>query len=292
MQNNMKTVAILTGGQSSEREIALASAKTVEQELRRYYDVEVFDFPNDLDRFLDCRDRFVCCVPVFHGKGGEDGVIQGFLKTLHIPFIFSQSHAHAIGMDKVVTKQLVREVGLHVAEDPVVDSAHAIQIDLPFVIKPISDGSSIGVEICRDQVPDIHTTTMVERYLEGREFTVPVIDHNGKAQALPVIEIRSKNDFFDFESKYNAELVEEICPAEIPEELAEELSVVALKAHDAIGARHLTRSDMIVDKDGKIWFLEINTIPGLTINSLVPKSVRAAGLHLGDLLKQWIEDVQ
>lgn len=131
---------------------------------------------------------------------------------------------------------------------------------------------------------------LIEDFIEGNEFTVAVVDDEGGAVALPVIEIRSKNQFFDYESKYDPALCDELCPAPIDNDLAERLKDVALTAHKMIGARHLSRTDMIVDSAGAIWFLEINTIPGLTSASLTPKAITAAGLRLEDLLMVWIDD--
>lgn len=283
-------VAILTGGESSEREIALLSAQSVASALASFFDVQTFDFPAELDRFIAERQTFAAAVPVFHGKGGEDGTVQGFLKTVGVPFIFSDVAAHAIGMNKWVTKQVVRAAGVQVAPET---------RELPVVVKPMHGGSSIGVSIAHTEAEleaalkkahEQENHVLVEKYIAGEEFTVAVIDHAGKTSALPVIKIVPKgHTFFDYETKYAADLVDEICPAPISNELSERLQAVAIKAHKAIGARHLTRSDFIVDAAGEIWFLEINTIPGQTVNSSVPKALRAAGLDFGEVLKGWVE---
>ena len=285
-------VAILTGGTSSEREIALLSARSVASAIEAFFDVDVFDIPNELDRFLSARQTFTAAVPVFHGKGGEDGTIQGFLKTLDLPFIFSDVAAHAIGMNKWATKQIVRAAGVRVCPET---------MEPPVVVKPRHGGSSIGVSIAhtKDELQTALETArkqendvLVEQFIAGEEYTVAVIDQAGETRALPVIKIVPKGHaFFDYETKYAADLVDEICPAPISEGLAERLQAVAIKAHQTIGARHLTRSDFIVDAAGEIWFLEINTIPGQTVNSLVPKALRAAGLDFGEVLRGWIEEV-
>ena len=134
-------------------------------------------------------------------------------------------------------------------------------------------------------------TLLIEDSIPGDEYTVAVIEENDKPVALPVIAIKSKNAFFDFESKYNPHLVEEVCPAPIEDSLRERLQEMAIRIHQLIGARHLTRSDFIVDKEGVIWFLEINTIPGQTLNSLVPKAIRASGRKIEDVFTEWICDV-
>ncbi len=131
---------------------------------------------------------------------------------------------------------------------------------------------------------------LVEKLIEGREFTMTAIDDGGKSQALPIVEIITKHELFDFESKYDPELAQEICPAQIDLDLTKRLQAMALDAHRLIGARHLSRTDVIVDGKNEIYFLEINTIPGLTNTSLVPKALDAAGIELGDLLVEWIKE--
>lgn len=293
----MDHVAILTGGSSSEREIALASAASVKSALEGKFTIDVYNFPADIDRFLTDRQALVAAIPVFHGKGGEDGVIQGFLETLGVPYIFSGVTAHAIGLDKALTKHLVRALGVKTADWEVLSLGQSLAYLRPVVVKPINGGSSIGVEIARSQAEleaALHdafrfaSRVLVETFIEGEEFTVAVIDHGAQPEALPIIAIRSKTAFFDYQSKYDPDLVEEICPAPIDSALAQTLQRIALQAHQAIGARHLSRSDFIVDRLGEVWFLEINTIPGQTVNSLVPKALRAAGKEFGQELAAWI----
>lgn len=293
----MQKVVVLTGGTSAEREVALKSAQNVRKALEVNFEVEVFDLPTGLDRFLTQRAEFDVAVPVFHGRGGEDGVIQGFLESLGLPYIFSRVEAHAIGMDKAVCKVLARHHGLKTADWKIIEAGEVPVWERPVVLKPVDEGSSVGVTLARDAstYSSLFPSTrrlLVEDLIEGKEFTVAVVDHDGESIALPVVEIRSKNEFFDFESKYDPALCDELCPAPIDDELAQRLKEVALTAHKMIGARHLSRTDMIVDGSGEIWFLETNTIPGLTSASLTPKAIAAAGLRLEDLLASWITDVQ
>ena len=295
-----RRIALLTGGRSAEREVALKSATNVEAALRPQFEVDLFDLPSDLYRFFSMRGQYDCAIPVFHGKGGEDGTMQGFLETLGIPYVFSQVEAHAIGMDKAMTKTILAAQGIKTADWVVLKVGDAYGWQYPVVVKPLDQGSSVGVCLVHRQEElqkalvmafSYSDRVLVERLIEGKEFTVAVVDHAGKSLSLPVIEIRSKNAFFDFESKYDPALCDELCPAPIPETLASRLQQVALAAHKGIGARHLSRTDMIVDAQGEIWFLEINTIPGLTSASLTPKAIAAAGLNLSDLLIEWITDV-
>ncbi len=294
----MKRIAVLTGGNSSERGIALQSAKTVFEALKPHASVDVFDFPEQLEAFIGQRKEFDSCVPVFHGKGGEDGTIQGFLETLGVPYLFSGVVAHAIGMNKVLTKELARRAGIQTPKYQVIGGGEQCHLDCPVVVKPIESGSSVGVRIVKEKemlkdAIDLAMReggeVMLEEFVGGEEFTVAVIDELDDAVALPVIQIKSKNEFFDLESKYDPELCDELCPAPIDDELARRLQTIAMCAHKLIGARHVTRSDFIVDSNGEIWFLEINTIPGMTKHSLLPRAIRESGRDFGELLMGWIE---
>lgn len=295
-----KTVAILTGGNSSERAVAFWSAENVVAALRDHYDVRVYDVPSELLTFLAERDTIDVAVPVLHGVGGEDGTLQGFLKTLGIPFVFSDVAAHAIGLNKAIAKAVVASRGLHVAPSVLLKPGERYEYAHPVVVKPVAGGSTIGVAIARSAEECKAACAagfahgqelLVEQFVEGDEFTVPVIDEHGTHAALPVIQIKS-DGLFDFERKYvDGKMAEELCPAPIDDILRSRLQEAALTAHRAIGARHLSRTDFIVDAAGTIWFLEINTIPGMTKNSLVPKSVRVSGREFGALLRSWVEEV-
>ena len=294
-------LAILTGGTSSERDVALQSAMFVEEQLHTIFAIRVYDFPKDIERFLHERSTIDLAIPLFHGVGGEDGTIQGFLKTLHIPFLFSDVEAQAIGMNKALTKEILQKQNIPVASSLILfssDRTPAYQGSC--VIKPLDGGSSIGVTIAHTEEQfkkgleegfRWSKRLMIEPYIKGREFTVAVIEEAQKLIALPVIEIRSKHAFFDLESKYDPTLVEELCPAPIDEELASQLKRLAIDTHRAIGAKHLSRTDFIVDIEGKPWALEINTIPGQTKNSLLPKAILISGRTLGAIYKGWVEDL-
>lgn len=297
-----KRIAILTGGTSSEREVAFWSAKMVEETLRDQFDLTVFDFPSEIDAFLSSRTLFDVVIPVFHGPMGEDGTIQGFLRTLGVPFIFSDVEAHAIGMNKRLAKLAAADAGLNVTDDYCISRGDKGRFEFACVVKPLAGGSTIGVSIVKSENEfdqalqksfQYADEVLVERFIEGREFTVAVIDEGGKAFALPVIEIVSNDGFFDFDKKYtDGKMAKEICPAEIPNDLTQRLQDHALKIHNSIGARHVSRTDFIVDQSGTPWFLEINTIPGLTKNSLVPKAIRASGRDVAEVFKEWIDSVK
>ncbi len=278
-------IAILTGGESGEREVSIWSADNV-RNLIDFAETKTFILPEALDSFQKESGGFDLAIPMIHGVGGEDGTLQLFLAKAGIPFVFSDAHAHKIGIDKQETKRVASTCGINT---PAEKSAP------PFFAKPRFGGSSVATKVCEstdefrelaEKNPGMEFVT--EELIRGREFTVGVVESNKKTLALPVIEIVPKGSFFDFENKYNPEkLAEEICPAQISETFAKELQRQALVIHNKIGARHLSRSDFMVTSDGKIYFLEINTIPGMTKTSLVPKMVHAAGLSLPTLLKEW-----
>lgn len=297
----MKSIAILTGGTSSEREVALWSSETVKEVLEKDYEVVVFDFPRDMDRFVASRDRFGVAVPVFHGPMGEDGTIQGFLKTLQVPFLFSDVEAHAVGMNKRLGKLVAKDAGLNVIDGYRLSKGDDASFEFECVIKPLAGGSTIGISIATSREEfekgvveafGYSDEVLVEKLIRGREFTVAVIEEQDEAIALPVTEIESDDGFFDFDQKYtDGKMAQEVCPAEIGNDLRRTLQDHAVKIHGAIGARHVSRSDFIVDDAGTPWFLEINTIPGLTKNSLVPKAILASGRTLRQAFGDWIASV-
>lgn len=296
----MKKIAVLTGGLGSERPIALVSAENVAKALAPHFEVTVFTLPEELPKFLAEYDQFAAAVPIMHGKkGGEDGTIQGLLTWLNLPFVFSSVHAHAAGLNKLTAKELVSARGIKTAAYRVVDRdlvAGAPSLGgFPAIVKPVDSGSTLGVSLARSARELVEglekaftesDSVFVEDYIQGDEFTVAVIDEAGHPLALPVISIKSKNVLFDYDAKYKDGMAEEVCPALIDDALAARLQEVAVKAHLAIGARHVSRSDMILDQNGQIWFLEINTIPGMSL--LLPKAIRASGRNFGEVLKGWV----
>lgn len=295
----MKRIALLTGGESSEREIALRSAKNVVEVLKDIFEVTVFDIPVELPAFLERRADFAAVIPVLHGVGGEDGTIQGFLDTLKTPYIFSGVQAHAVAMDKEKTKILVSANGVQTPKSITVRLDDVVAFDHPVVVKPYDGGSSVATAVVRSQSEldaaiakglEFSTAVLVEDFVQGDEYTVAVVDIDGETKALPVIAIRPKEGFFDFESKYNAAtLADEICPAPINDELALSLQSMALIAHRTLGCRQVSRTDIMVDAAGSAWFLETNTIPGMTGTSLLPKALKAGGYDFAETLRGWIE---
>lgn len=282
-------IAIITGGESGEREISIKSAENV-RKLINFAETETYIFPEEKDRFLSSHRDFDVVIPVIHGAGGEDGTLQRFLEEIKVPYIFSGPEAHAIGIDKKATKQVV--------ESLVIKSPRETK-EFPLFAKPNFGGSSVASGLCNSQEElekllsgNPETEFILEELVKGREFTVGIVEYDKEMIALPVIEIIPKGQFFDFKNKYDPKnLAAEICPADIDENLARELQKQALTIHQKIGVKHISRSDFMVTSENKIYFLEINTIPGMTETSLIPKMLNQAEISLGDLLKEWCFDI-
>ncbi len=279
-------IAIITGGETGERGVSIKSAQNIE-DLIDFAKTTLFTFPEEQDEFIKSAQNFNLVIPVIHGTGGEDGTLQGLLTSLSIPFLFSNVATHSIAIDKKFTKEIVSSLGI--------TSPKETQNIFPVFVKPRTGGSSIASQLCttKREVDELllknpNLKFLTEEPIKGREFTVGVLEYNGKTFALPVIEIISKSTFFDFESKYNPDkLATEICPAEIPDSLRKELQRQALLIHTHLEVQHMSRSDFIVTDENKIYFLEINTIPGMTNTSLIPKMITEAKLSLKDIFKSW-----
>ncbi len=283
-------IAIITGGASGEREVSIRSAQNINDLVGTFAQTTVFVFPQDRESFLDRRHEFDLAIPVIHGIGGEDGSLQGLLEYIGLPYLFSGIEAHAVGINKRRTKQIAKQIGIPVAHEFTRENAV-----YPIFAKPLRGGSTVhaGVMHNAQDLNDllrIESDLILEEQVVGREFTVAVVDRGGECIALPVIEIIAQGGVFDFESKYNPEkLAQEICPANISEEVSKQLQSYALAIHKELGARHMSRSDFLIDNAGRIVFLEINTIPGFTQTSLVPKALKEAGIDSVDLFKEWCE---
>ncbi len=235
-----------------------------------------------------------------HGRYGEDGTLQGLLELIGIPFVGSGTLASALAMDKAMAKKIFRAEGLPTPRSSVIEKGsfnlNHLETMLPAVIKPVRQGSSIGISLVDDasalaagieEAFRFDSRLLIEERIVGREFTVGVIG-NSDLTALPVVEIIPKRHFFDYKAKYDAECSEEVCPAEIGPELAAEAQTLAIRAHRALDCRGLSRTDLMLGPEG-LTILEVNTLPGLTENSLIPKAARAAGMTFPELLHRLIQ---
>ncbi len=280
-------VAVLLGGFSAERDVSLNSGQAVLNALQQQgIDADAFDPAVRSITELTHYDRAFI---VLHGRGGEDGQIQGLLEWLNIPYTGSGVLASALGMDKARTKQLWQGCNLPTAPYYLLNSHTDFKqvvdtLGLPLIIKPVHEGSSIGmskVETLEQLKPAyeqaaVHdAVVMAERWITGREFTVVIL--NG--QALPVIRLQPPKDaaFYDYEAKYQRNDTEYGIPSGLSAEDEQKLQDIALRAFDAVGAVGWGRIDAMQDEQGNFWLLEVNTVPGMTDHSLVPMAAKAVG---------------
>jgi len=300
------TVALLSGGISSEREVSINSGNQVFEALdKEKYEIIRYDPKTDINLLVADAPKIDVAFIILHGLYGEDGTVQGLLDLLNIPYQGSGVLGSAVAMNKVISKQLYEKHSLKIPgyiiakKGEPIDPAHCRnQIGLPMVVKPAEGGSSVGMTIVKtentlqsalEKAFEHDETILIESYIKGIELTGGVIG-NKDLQALPIIEIipDEKHDFFDYEAKYTAGITREICPARIDDTLTVQAQTYAKMAHQALSCKGYSRTDMIL-KDNDIYILETNTIPGMTPTSLLPQAANAAGLNFTQLLDRLIE---
>ena len=299
-------LALIAGGVSAEREVSLRVAAVVEQALNRdRYEVVRYDPATDLARIAADAANIDAAFILLHGVHGEDGTIQGFLDLLGIPYQGAGVLGSALAMDKNLAKVMYRLAGLPVAPWVMVEPGDLRDsgriesaVGLPCVVKPVRQGSSIGMSIVRtlDQLPAAlelalrhDGEVMVEAFLKGRELTAGVLG-NSELTALPLIEIipDSRFDFFNYEAKYQPGATREVCPAPVSETVRARAQDYAVRAHRSLQLRGYSRTDMILVGE-ELYLLETNTIPGMTPTSLLPQAAAEAGLPFAALLDRLIE---
>jgi D-alanine-D-alanine ligase len=299
----MKRVAVLMGGWSAEREVSLSSGGECAAALKtRGYDVRTIDVTRDLDALMAAlTPRPDVVFNALHGRGGEDGTIQGVLECLQIPYTHSGVLASAVAMDKPMAKAVFARAGLPLAEGMVVPRASlgvADPLPVPFVVKPTNEGSSVGVRIVRpgdnswreEAARWPFPEALVERFIAGREITVAVMAD----RALGVCEIVPRGSFYDYTSKYVAGGSDHLVPAPIHQRAYQEALDIALRAHRALGCRGVSRADLRYDdtqgEPGRMILLEVNTQPGMTPTSLVPDIAKHAGIDFPALVAWMVEN--
>lgn len=299
------TVALLSGGSSSEREVSLSSGQQVFEALdKSRYEVLRYDPKTDLGRLVAEAGKIDAALIILHGANGEDGTVQGLLDLLNIPYQGSGVLGSAVAMSKIAAKRLYAEAGLPIPAYAVVRRGEAVdsprlceRLGLPVVVKPEGGGSSVGIRIVRtpeelrpalSYALDHDSQVLVEAYIDGIEITGSVLG-NETLEALPIIEIipAPGHEFFDYHAKYTPGACEEICPARIDAELTAKAQELSLAAHRALFCRGYSRTDMIL-KGREMFILETNTIPGMTATSLLPRAAQAAGIGFGRLLDRLI----
>jgi len=304
----MKKVVVLAGGVSSEKEISLLTGQAVfDALLKAGYDAYLLKVTDDIEKLVSELKQLNPDVVfnALHGKFGEDGNMQGLLNLMRIPYTHSGVLSSAIGMNKWVTKKIVAQVGVPIAPDKIVgldDLKHQNTLPYPYVVKPIDEGSSIGVHIIENKTqeelliqnwPFGGGMVLMESYIQGREMTVNVI--NGRA--LVVTELVPHDGFYDYRHKYQAGQTQHLVPAPIDGKDALKLMEYAQKAHDALKCKGVSRCDFRYDdtdktKPAKIVFLEINTQPGMTNLSLLPEAAKYAGISYENLVSLLVEEAQ
>lgn len=295
----MKHVAVLMGGISVEREVSLNTGAQVSDALRHAgFKVTEITVTEDLEALLKAlTPRPDVVFNALHGRFGEDGTIQGVLDYLNVPYTHSGVRASAMAMDKEAAKAVFASAGLPVAPHKIIDIAELIENDpmpRPYVVKPVSEGSSVGVHIVRQgdnsrsEIPrNWHFgPAMIEPYIPGRELTVGVLQD----RALTVTEILSSERFYDYHAKYAQGGSRHVLPAEVPEHIARAAKEIAVAAHKALGCRGASRADFRYDDETeKLVLLEINTQPGMTATSLLPEQAAHQGIDFPSLCAWLVE---
>jgi D-alanine-D-alanine ligase len=306
----MTRVAVLKGGRSLERQVSLNSGARVEESLRRLgHDVIEVDVGHDLVDRLSA-DRPDVAFVVLHGRDGEDGTVQELLEALDIPYTGSRVSACIRASDKVLAKHAMRDAGIPTPDffafsETAFRSLGAAQalpamssrLRFPIVVKPASQGSALGIKFAR-AASDVPTAliaafsydkkVLLERYVAGRELAVSILEQDGRPQALPIVEaVPEEESFYDFESRYEIGRTRFICPAELDQDVAEQVQRLALEAFELLGCSVFARVDLMLDAEtSEPFVLEVNPIPGLTETSLLPQAADAAGIGFDQLISR------
>jgi len=300
-------IAVLCGGRSAEREVSLKSGGQVQEALRRLgHEVVAVDI--DTNTWDVLRDgAFDCVFNALHGRFGEDGTVQGMLELLGLPYTGSSVLASALCMDKARANEMMSGAGLDVPDFEEVEIKEGVRADvverlvarygLPLVVKPVREGSTIGITIAKDtdQVASglvlaarYDRRVLVQKFQSGTEITVGVLA-TPDLLVLPTLEIVSDNPVYDYDAKYTAGKSHHIIPARIPEAAREASAQAAGRAFTLLGCSGMARVDIIVDGAGTPWLLEVNTVPGLTSLSLLPDAAKAAGIGFDELVRRLVD---
>ncbi|WP_289283901.1 MULTISPECIES: D-alanine--D-alanine ligase [unclassified Methylophaga] len=292
-------VAVLMGGRSAEREISLISGNAVLAGLQRSgIDAYGIDVSFDICQKMNSGE-FDRAFIVLHGRGGEDGEIQGFLQAINLPYTGSAISASVLSMNKRLSKLAWIQQGLPTALFVPVSAQTntdelVADLGLPLIIKPVNEGSSIGMSKVNDH-SDLQkaidlalkydTDVIAEQWIHGEEYTVAILD----GEALPAIRLKTSHEFYDFDAKYHANDTEYLCPCGLEADVEKGMQDIAVKAFNALGMQGWGRIDFMRDKQGNLFLLEANSVPGMTDHSLVPMSAKQAGMSFDDLVCRILE---
>lgn len=287
-------VAVLMGGIAAEREVSLRSGQAITQALQQAgVDAYALDVTR-LEQLVEISQAYDRAFIALHGRWGEDGQVQAILQSLNMPFTGSQMAASALAMDKLRTKWLWRGAGLSTPDFVQVSQFQPLDLEnfdltFPLIVKPCHEGSSIGMrkvytldelQQAVEFAQQYDSEVLIEQWVTGREFTVGVL--NG--QVLPTIELKTTHDFYDYSAKYQSNDTQYICPCELSEVLQAQIDQLVLRGFDVVGAKGWGRMDLLVDDDNQAWLIELNTVPGMTDHSLVPKAAKVMGLSFEELV--------
>ena len=281
------------GGQGEERDISIKSGKAIQSALETIgYNVLAITLENTLGDIISDLHSVDLVFLGLHGSIGENGTIQGFLESLGVKYTGSDPLSSAICMDKNISKIIARHSKVNTPNWEIVTRGQPFNgnnSEFPLVIKPNDQGSTVGLTIVHDKSElgpalnlafNYSSSVMVEQFIEGREFTVTLIE----GKALPVCEIIPSHELYDYECKYTSGMSKYLCPADIDLDLTKRVQEITERLFDVLKCRHYSRADFRLDHDDNFWFLEMNTLPGMTDTSLVPMAAKAAGLSFNDLI--------
>ena len=309
----LSRVVVISGGLSHERDVSIRSGRRVAEALRTVgVEVSEIDSDSSLLPALSGLEPGAVIFPTLHGAAGEDGAIRDVFEMLELAYVGSTADACRRSFDKPVAKGIVADAGISVPASRVLPHSTFRElgaqyllplieksVGLPLMVKPAKGGSALGASVVRTaaELPEAMISAfsygndvVIEPFIMGREIAVSIIEESdGSLTALPAVEIVADSGFYSYDARYTAGLTEFFVPANIDEALSKRAAEVAKKVHVALGLRDLSRSDLIIDKNGEVGFLEVNVAPGMTETSLLPQSVAAAGRNIGELYKELAE---
>jgi D-alanine-D-alanine ligase len=302
MINPFDRIAVICGGMSTEREVSLRSGRNCLEALHRlgYRNAFLLDMDRHIARHL-MDERVDVAFLALHGRYGEDGCIQGMLEILGIPYTGNRVMASAITMDKAMTKTVLQAAGLPVLPSVTVTcqdkqwvySGDMKALPFPVMVKPASVGSSVGMtkvdhlsslDAALKTAAQHAATVLVEEFVSGQSLTVGVFQHKGQPVVTPILELRTKTGWYDYEAKYTQGLTDFILPADLPDNVTHAIQDTTLRAHQAAGCYGVSRTDFVMDAQQRFFILEINTIPGMTDLSDLPAQAQAMGIDYDTLV--------
>ena len=286
------------GGNSKERQVSLQSGNAIFKACKQIgYDTSIIDMTDHIDYYLNELKKYDLVFIGLHGGDGENGTIQKALEQNEIIFTGSDSKSSALCMDKNLSKIKAMDIGIPTPKWDLIKKVSSLDFNaqkLPIIVKPNDQGSTVGlylveeidnIKSCIDKSLEFSNKVIIEEFISGQEITVPILGDS----ALPIVEIKPKSGFYDYKSKYTKGLTDYICPANIDKELSTKLKEFSILIHRKFGCSHYSRVDFRIDKNSNPYFLEINTLPGMTDTSLVPISANSIDISFSSLVKKIID---